>query len=292
MIHGEKAVIHMKDNICPKFCRARTVPYAFRKKVENELDRLEKENVIQKVEHSDWATPIVVVPKTNGVRLCGEFKVTINPNVIPEHYPLPNAEDMFASLNGGNVFSKIDLTHAYQQLEMNEASKQYLTINTHKGLYRYQRMPYGGTSAPSIFQSVMDKLLNGIPGVQYYLDDILLCSKSVNEHIELLDKVLTRLVRAGVRVNKQKCLFSQSSGVYLGHHIDEYGIHPTVEKVRAIKEAPKPTSVKELRSYLGLVNYYGSEKVLRLATDASPVGVGAVLSHVIDGEDVSDCIRF
>ena len=78
--------------------------------------------MIQKVEHSDWVTPIVVVPKTNGVRLCGDFKVTINPNVIPEHYPLPNAEDMFASLNGGNVFSKIDLTHAYQQLEMNEAS--------------------------------------------------------------------------------------------------------------------------------------------------------------------------
>ena len=181
----------------------------------------------------------------------------------------------------------------------------------------------------------MDKLLNGIPGVQCYLDDILLCSKSVNEHIVLLDKMLSRLVRAGVRVNKQKCLFSQSSVEYLVHRIDEYGIHPAVEKVRAIKEAPKPTCVKELRSYLGLVNYYGkfspnlstvlrplhklllkdvpfkwsrecdeamklvsgslidrrlghydSEKVLRLATDASPVGVGAVLSHVIDGEEV------
>ena len=161
------------------------------RQVENESDRLEKENVIQKGEHSDWATPIVVVPKTNGIHLCGNFKVTINPNVIPEHYPLPNAEDIFASLNGGNVFSKIDLTHPYQQFEINEASKQYLTINTHKGLYRYQRMPYGVTSAPSIFQSVMDKLLNGIPGVQCYLDDILLCSKSVNEHIVLLDKVLT-----------------------------------------------------------------------------------------------------
>ena len=74
--------------------------------------------MIRKVEHSDWATPIVVVPKTNGVRLCGDFKVTINPNLIPEHYPLPNAEDMFAPLNGEKVFSKIDLTHAYQQLEI------------------------------------------------------------------------------------------------------------------------------------------------------------------------------
>ena len=92
------------------------------------------------------------------------------------------------------MFSKIGLTHAYQQLEINEASKQYLTINKHKGLYRYQRMAYGVTSPPSIFQSVMDKLLNGIPGVQCYLDDILLCFKSVNEHMELLDKVLTRLV--------------------------------------------------------------------------------------------------
>ena len=115
-------------------------------------------------------------------------------------------------------------------------------------------MPYGMTSAPSIFQSVMDKLLNGTPGVQCYLDAILLCSKSVNE---LLDNVLSRLVRAGVCVNKQKCLFSESSVEYLGHRIDEYGIHPTVDKVQAIKEAPKPTCVKELRSYLGLVNYYG-----------------------------------
>ena len=183
-------------------------------------------------------------------------------------------------------------------------------------------MPYGVTSAPSTFQSVMDKFLNGIPGVQCYLDDIFLCSKSVNEHNELLDKVLSRLVRAGVRVNKQKCLFSQSSVEYLGHRIDEYGIHPPVEKVRAIKEAPKPICVKELRSYPGLVNYYGkfspnlstvlrplhklllkgvpfkwsrecddamklvsgslidirlghynSGKIIRLATDASPVGV-------------------
>ena len=109
-------------------------------------------------------------------------------------------------------------------------------------------------SVPSIFQSAMDKLLNGVPGVQCYLDDILLCSKSVNE---MLDNVLSRLVRAGVRVNKQKCLFRSSSVKYLGHRIDEYGINLTVETVRAIKEAPKPTCVKQLRSYLGLVNYYG-----------------------------------
>ena len=144
------------------------------------------------------------------------------------------------------MFCKIDLTHAYQQLEINEASKQYLTINTHKGLYQYQCMPYGVTPAPSIFQSVVATLLNGIPGVQCYLDDIFVCPKSVNEHIELLDKVLSRLVRAGVRVNKQKCLFSQSSVEYLGHRIDEYGIHPTLEKVRAIKEAPKPWTIKLL----------------------------------------------
>ena len=93
--------------------------------------------MIQTVEHSDRAPQILVISKTNGVRLCGDFNMTITPNVIPEHYPLPNAEDMFASLNAGKVFSKIDLTYAYQQLEINEASKQYLTINTHKdGLFQ------------------------------------------------------------------------------------------------------------------------------------------------------------
>ena len=140
--------------------------YITQKNVENDLERLEKEKVMQKVQHSDWASPNSGGPKTIEERLCGDLNVTMNPNVIHAHYPLPNAENMFASLNGRRMLSKIDLIHAYQQLEMDEASKQYLTINTHKGLYRYQRMPDGVTSAPIIFQSVVDTPLNGIPRVQ------------------------------------------------------------------------------------------------------------------------------
>ena len=126
MIHGEKAVIHMKDNVCPKCCRARTVPYTLRKKIQNELDRLEKRTFGDSESRGQrLGDPNSGGPKTNGGRLCGDFKVTINPNVIHEHYPLHNAEAMFTSLNCGKLFSIIDLTHAYKQLEINEASKPY-----------------------------------------------------------------------------------------------------------------------------------------------------------------------
>ena len=116
-IQGYKAHIDMKEKAQLQFHKARSVPYAMREKVEAELISLQEENTIRKVEHSDWSAPIVVVPKTNKtVRICGDFKVTNNTTVELEHYPLPNVEDLFASLAG--VFSKQDLSHAYQQLEL------------------------------------------------------------------------------------------------------------------------------------------------------------------------------
>ena len=128
--------------------------------MEAELTRLQQENITRKVEHSDWSAPIVVVPKTNKtMRICGDFKVTINPNVQREHYPLPKVEDLFASLAGGKVFSKLDLSHAYQQLELDAESQHYVTVNTHKGIYRYLRMqcckylPVGYGSDPAGYGS-------------------------------------------------------------------------------------------------------------------------------------------
>ncbi|CAC5423249.1 Uncharacterized protein K02A2.6 [Mytilus coruscus] len=125
--------------------------YALRPKVEQELDRLEEEGIIIKVSTSEWATPIVpVVKKSGGVRICGDFKVTINQQLQVDQYPLPRIDDIFAPLSGGEKFSKIDLRQAYLQLEMNEESKKYLTLNTHRGLYQYNRMLFGVASAPAI----------------------------------------------------------------------------------------------------------------------------------------------
>ncbi|KAG1941992.1 retrotransposable element [Pimephales promelas] len=240
-----------------------------------------------------------------------------------KEYPLPNVEDLFATLAGGKVFSKIDLSFAYQQLELDAESEQYLTINTHKGLFKYHRLAYGISTAPAIFQHTMDQILQGLQNVVCFMDDILVSAPSPEEHLEVLDKVLSRLQQHGIRVKKSKCEFLCKSVEYLGFKIDEKGLHPTESKVEAIVKAPAPTNVSELRSFLGLLNYYGKfvanlstllqwslqcaqafnackqhllsskwlahydpKKPLRLACDASPYGVGAVISHVLpSGEE-------
>jgi hypothetical protein len=139
-----KAQIHLKENVQPKFCKARPVPFALKAAVNEELDRLKAEGIIYKVDHSAWATPVVVVPKADkSVRLCGDYKVTVNPCIeVPQHL-LPAAEEIFATLAKGMVFTKLDLAHAYQQLELDENAQELLTINTHRGLYRYTRLPFG-----------------------------------------------------------------------------------------------------------------------------------------------------
>ncbi|XP_063775437.1 uncharacterized protein K02A2.6-like [Pseudophryne corroboree] len=165
-------------------------------------------------------------------------------------YPLPKIEDIFAALSGGGRFSKIDLAQAYLQMEIEEASKKYLTINTHKGLLQYNRLVFGLSSAPALWQRAMDQ---EIPGTQCYLDDIIVTGKDDVDHLNNFEKVLTRLQEYGLRVNKDKCAFFQESISYCGHVIDREGLHKSNDKIEAVLQAPQPQSVSQLRSYLGLV---------------------------------------
>ena len=143
------------------------MPYSVKTLVEDELERLQREKIIEPVEFSDWAAPIVPVLKDdNTVRICGDYKLTINQESKLDNYPIPKAEDLFANLGKGEKFTKLDLSQAYQQLPLDEDSKQYTTINTHKGLFRYNRLPYGISSSPGIFQRTMDNLLQNIPQVK------------------------------------------------------------------------------------------------------------------------------
>lgn len=329
-LKGIEAKLQVTENAVPKFCKPRNVPYALREAVERELAKLEAEGVISPTNYSDWAAPIVCVPKKDdSVRICGDYKVTINPWLNVEQYPLPRTQDLFAKLAGGQQFTKLDLSQAYQQVQLEENSRRYLTINTHKGLYHYNRLPYGVASAPAIFQKIMDQVLQGMDGVICYLDDILVTGKDTESHLANLEEVLRRLESANLRVKQEKCEFMKSSVSYLGHVIDAMGIHPMKEKTDAIQKAAVPKNVTELRSFLALLNYYGkfipnlstliqpmtallhkdvvwqwSEKCqsafenakkslqsdkllvhydpdlpLILACDASPYGVGAVISH-------------
>ena len=253
-----KAKLEVSPSAVPRFHRPRPVAYALKPLVEQELDRLEKAGVLERVDYSDWAAPIVTVPKRDGcVRICGDYKVTINPALDIDQYPLPRPEDLFATLAGGKYFTTLDLSHAYNQLVLDDDARPYLTINTHRGLYRYTRLPFGVASAPAVFQKTMDMLLQGMDGVICYLDDILITGKTEAEHLSNLRQVLQKFKDHGVRARKEKCAFMKTSVQYLGHVIDGDGLHATDAKLEAIVDAPAPRNVAELRSFLGMLNYYG-----------------------------------
>ena len=181
---------------------------------------MEKDGVTVPVQYSERAAPIVSVVKSNGsVRICGDYKLTANTATRTEIYPLPRIEDFFTSLVGGKVFSKLDLSHAYLQLPLTEDSQPLLTVNTHKGLYRYLWLPFGVSSAPALFQRTMETLLQGLPQVCVYLDDILATGRSHQEHMANLEEVLKHLEEPGMRLKKEKCAFLMPEVEYLGHRI-------------------------------------------------------------------------
>ena len=141
-------------------------------------------------------------------------------------------------------------------MEVEEKFQHLLTITTHKGLYRYRRLPFGISSAPALFQRTMEQILQGIPGVVAFMDDIELTGATVEEHLDRLDQVPQRLEEHGLRLQKSKCEFLKDRVEYLGHIIDKDGLHPVPEKGRAIIDAPAPSNVSELRSYLGMLQHY------------------------------------
>ncbi|UYV60521.1 hypothetical protein LAZ67_1001407, partial [Cordylochernes scorpioides] len=334
-IKGFTFSINMCD-VNPIFHKARPVPFAIRPAVTEALDKMVAKGYLCEVASSKWATPVVVVPKKNKeIRICCDFKVTLNKYLDTAAYPLPTQQDLFSTLAKGKYFSKLDLRNAYLQLEVDPGTRPLLTINTHKGLFRFKRMPFGLANAPSYFQSVIDRVLSGIGGVICYIDDVLIATASIEEHLALLKTIFARLAKYNIKLKKEKCLFLQKEIEYLGHLVTEEGIRPLDHKVQAIQKAKTPTNISELSSFLGLVNFYGkfipnlpellkplhellhkkrpwvwtkecgeaidkcknsitSERVLVpydatlplcLATDASQIGVGAVLSHIIEGQE-------
>ena len=269
---GYEAKIEVDPNATPRFNKARTIPYAMREKVSEKLDRLVAEGTLEPVDYAEWAAPIVAVMKSDrkSVRICGDFRTTVNPVSKLNCYPIPKTEDILATLERGKLFTKLDLSQAYLQLKLDKELKEYLVISTHNGLFRYTRLPYGISSAPGIFQKAMEQLLQGILHVSVYIDDILITAETEAEYLKILEEVLDRLAKAELRVKKHKCKFMASSVTYLGYVIDAQGIRPLPEKVEAIKQAPTPKNVTELKSYLGLLSYYG-KFLPNLSTHLAPL---------------------
>lgn len=270
-IKGFKARIILKDDATPRFLKARTIPYALRDKVDKELDLMEATGVISKVETSEWASPLVVVPKADGrVRITGDFKMTVNNQLCVTQYPLALPDDIFANLGGCNTFSKIDGNNAYHQMELDESSKIFLVINTHRGLYRYNVLPQGIASSPAIFQSFMDTLLQGIKNTGSYIDDTVSGSVDDQTHLQQLDTILKKFQQHNYKLSPKKCQFMQPELEFLGHHVSKSGIQTTAHKVQAITQMPQPRNVTEVKSFLGLVTFYG-KFVPNLSTTCEPL---------------------
>lgn len=268
---GEPARLVLKDGASPKFYKPRPIPFSLKEKVERELNNLVDQNIISLVFSSAYGTPIVpVLKKNNQVRICGDFKVTINPDLEVDRYPLPRIDDIFSALQKGDTFTKLDFSQAFLQIRLDDESKKLCTISTHKGLFVYNRVPFGVASAPGIFQRIIEQIILGIPGVVAFLDDILVTGPTISDHLSSLKEVCKRLSENGLTLCKEKCNFFQKSVEYLGFVIDKHGLSTASGKVQAVIDAPVPTNVTQLKAFLGLVNYYG-KFISNLSTILSPL---------------------
>ena len=192
--------IDLKNDCKPKYFKSRNLPFHHREKIDISLTDMVNKGIIEQIDHSDWASPIVPVMKSNGtIRICADLKY-VNSQINISKYHIPKIEEILASIGPCNVISKLDLENAYLHLEVNDSQK-CLVINTPKGLYRYKRLPFGLASAPAMFQKFIDELLVGITGVVKYLDEIIVVGSNKAEHDQRLLKVLKILKDRNVCLN-------------------------------------------------------------------------------------------
>ncbi|XP_047037979.1 uncharacterized protein K02A2.6-like [Helicoverpa zea] len=254
--YKHKLTLYLTDST-PIFCKSRALPLALRVPVENELKRLQDEGIIYRVDRSDYGTPIVPIIKPDGsIRLCGDYKVTVNKLLKDVHFPLPKIEEMFATLSGGEQYSKLDLKNAFMQLELSESSQPLTAITTHVGTFVYRRAPFGLKCLPENFQKIVTETLSGLEFVVAFIDDICVSGRNKSHHLENLKKVLSRLRDAGLTIKFSKCEFLKDEVCYLGYRINKHGLYTDTSKVKAISKMPIPENVSQLRALLGFINYY------------------------------------
>lgn len=237
--------------------KARHVPYALKEKVENEIARLEKLGDLERVDSSEWATPVKNVINSNGqLRICEDFKQTLNLHIIMKNHPLPCIEDIFQILQRGKYYFQLDLTRAYMQMPVEVKSREFLTIATNLGYHRYTKVAEGIATGPGEFQKKIEECLRGIRGTIPYIDNIYVTGTTEKEHLLNLENTYKRLEESGLRLNKSKCEFLKSSIEVLGFIIDEMELHQAKSKIKAMVEAPRPIDTKQLQAFLGLINLY------------------------------------
>lgn len=266
-VKGYKCKIQLRPNAIPVVHKLRPVKRVLLKPLKEELTKLLKEGIIQEVEGTDWISPLALATKASGeMRMCVNLK-KLNNNILVDRHPLPRINEMLMSVTESAVFTSLDLRSAYHQIELDEDSKAYTSFITPFGTYKFNRMPFGLASAASVFQKLMDRLFGDDPNTLCYQDDLLLFSKDMHEHKLLLRKVLMKMKEVGMTLKLEKCKFGCASVDYLGHTLTSKGVLPKEKLVNAVSVFSTPSNKDEVRSFLGLIEYYA--KFIRNLADRS-----------------------
>ncbi|KAK3697503.1 hypothetical protein QZH41_002099 [Actinostola sp. cb2023] len=247
--------LHIDSSVKPLAQRHRRVPFHMRDQVEAELKNLQDLDIIERAEGpTPWVSPIVIVPKKVGIRICVDMRAA-NEAIERERHPVPTVEDLIVDLNGSTVFSKIDLNQGYHQLELDADSRNITTFATHLGLFRYKRLSFGINSASEIFQKAIEEAVQGIQGARNISDDIIVFGKQQDDHDNALRAVLQRMRDNNLTANPDKCLFNQSSIDFFGHHFSAEGISADDKKISSLINSSPPKNANEARSFLGFAQY-------------------------------------
>lgn len=225
--------------------------------IEKEVDQMLSKGIIQP-SSSPWASPVVLVTKKDGsIRFCIDYR-RINRITRKDVYPMPRIDDALDTLRGASHFSSLDLRSGYWQIPMAEADKEKTAFATPDGLFEFNVMPFGLCNAPATFERMMDSVLRGLRWkiCLCYLDDIVVFAPNFSEHIERLGDIFRCLTKAGLQLNSKKCKFGYDQIKVLGHVVSREGIAPDPEKVKAVSSFPQPTTLKDLRSFIGLCSYF------------------------------------
>ena len=235
----------------------RRIPTNQYQEVKNHIQKLLEKDIIQPSK-SPYAAPIVVArKKDNSIRLCVDYR-KLNQRTIRDAFPLPRIEESLDALHGSTLFSTMDLASGFHQIAMHPDDRHKTAFSTPFGLFEFRRMPFGLCNSPASFQRLMQQIFSDtvFQTLLVYLDDIVVYSQSLDEHLQRLEFVFERLRAHGLKLNPRKCHFFQEEVQYLGYTVSKEGISTSEDKVKVVKDWPLPKTLKELRAFLGFTSYY------------------------------------